>query len=112
MQLLSIGELPTAYAEGLVKTRWPGRAQVVHDAAEAGGLSLFLDGAHTGESAATCAEWFATAALADDTAHGAPGTRVLVFNCMKVGSTDGCCAPPHTCRRSESRCACYSRCSP
>lgn len=45
-------------------------------------VSFYLDGAHTPESMATCADWFASA-----TPPPAPGCsvhRVLVFNCMEV----------------------------
>lgn len=95
-QALQHGQLPERYALGLARTRWPGRAQVVPDAQTAhasadaaaepvaDNLTFFLDGAHTGESATTCAEWFlgatapAAGALSDDS------IRVLVFNCMKA----------------------------
>ena len=91
VQLLAKGELPEPYALGLADARWPGRAQTVPDRdssapAEAccGNLTFHLDGAHTGESAATCAEWFAGVAQADEAAQSVPSERVLVFNCMKV----------------------------
>lgn len=71
-------------------------------------LSFFLDGAHTAESMATCAHWFADATAAEEeaTAAGAGASsgagdgaaaavaagadrpvvqRVLLFNCMQVG---------------------------
>lgn len=45
-------------------------------------VSYYLDGAHTPESMATCAHWFASAcqpAQPSSTVH-----RVLIFNCMQV----------------------------
>lgn len=72
------------YAEALAQTRWPGRAQVLPDAhgEECGeepalNLVFHLDGAHTGESSAACAEWFAEVTPLES-------VRVLMFNCMKV----------------------------
>ena len=75
-------ELPEEYAHALAHTSWPGRAQVIADAdvqAEEAvdNLVFCLDGAHTGESAATCAEWFA-----DEAGEGS--VKVLVFNCLKA----------------------------
>lgn len=91
VQLLAKGELPEPYALGLAQARWAGRAQTVADSDSSApegescsNLTFHLDGAHTGESAATCAEWFAGAAQADEAAQSAPSERVLVFNCMKV----------------------------
>lgn len=50
-------------------------------------LSFFLDGAHTEESMATCATWFAdsvgTPAAATNGA-AVETQRVLLFNCMQV----------------------------
>lgn len=94
MQLLAKGELPEPYALGLARTFWPGRAQIVSDSdscapleERCSNLTFHLDGAHTGESAATCAEWFAGAVQAGEAAQAAPSERVLVFNCMKVRCT-------------------------
>ena len=59
-------------------------------AAEGPGTTFFLDGAHTPESMATCAEWFAEAsqlqqqAAEADHQPGIPPQRILLFNCMKV----------------------------
>ena len=85
------GELPEPYALGLAQARWPGRAQTVADSDSSvpleercSNLTFHLDGAHTAESAATCAEWFAGAAQAGEAAQSMPSERVLVFNCMKV----------------------------
>lgn len=76
-------ELPDAYATGLAQTRWPGRAEVVADVpSEQGGadnLVFCLDGAHTGESAATCADWFAEIAPQQS-------IRMLMFNCQRVSA--------------------------
>lgn len=56
-------------------------------------LTFYLDGAHTEESMATCATWFAdTVSGAEQAGQGAsapdgsaPETqRVLLFNCMQV----------------------------
>jgi folylpolyglutamate synthase len=77
-------------------------------------LCFYLDGAHTEESMATCAAWFAEAVAADPPAHALPaghtraaeppagGTgalgglqqetqRLLLFNCMQVAA---CCRTP------------------
>lgn len=90
-QLLAKSELPEPYSLGLAQARWPGRAQVVLDSdscapaeERCSNLTFHLDGAHTGESAATCAEWFAGAAQAGEAAQAVPSERVLVFNCMKA----------------------------
>ncbi len=54
------------------------------------GTTFFLDGAHTPESMATCAEWFAEASqLQQESSLPAgqpliPPHRILLFNCMKV----------------------------
>lgn len=54
-------------------------------------LSFYLDGAHTEESMATCATWFADAVGTPGqgqaaATNGAPfeTQRVLLFNCMQV----------------------------
>lgn len=54
-------------------------------------LTYYLDGAHTPESMATCAHWFADvskagADVAAQPGHSADGDlqRVLVFNCQQV----------------------------
>ena len=55
-------------------------------------LSYFLDGAHTPESMATCAEWFAgVSAEAAARQPGADVQRVLVFNCKQVALHISCC---------------------
>lgn len=73
---LSSGELPETFRAGLAKTQWWGRAQVVADTFEGltdenndstdtkesdSSLVWYLDGAHTEESMAQCAEWFCEA---------------------------------------------------
>ena len=72
--------------------------QVVHEAAGTSSdgspatLSYYLDGAHTAESLATCAHWFADATREEATgaSPGAGGAspqgtqRILVFNCLPV----------------------------
>ena len=60
--LLSPSPLSPAMIEGLKNTRWPGRCQIAADT-ESNSLKWFLDGAHTVESIACCADWFRTAAL-------------------------------------------------
>ena len=53
-------------------------------------LTYYLDGAHTPESMATCAHWFADAShassLTENHVRHADGNlqRVLVFNCQQV----------------------------
>lgn len=103
---LARGELPPAYVAGLAAAAWHGRAEVVHDVVATPGapatapgsssLSFYLDGAHTPESAVTCAHWFAEAAAGAPAgggrapvaaAGGAPAAttvdvRLLLFNCM------------------------------
>ena len=83
-QDLSLGRLPLVYATALAQTHWPGRAEILidqHGAAEgeepADNLVFHLDGAHSGESASACADWFAEESPLRN-------VRVLVFNCMKV----------------------------
>lgn len=105
---LRSGTLPSSYAQGLQRCVWHGRAQVVVDESVAppSSLSFYLDGAHTPESSATCASWFAEAVAASSSAGAAaaasgasgasastsappsspsspPGElRLLLFNCM------------------------------
>ncbi|KAK9909332.1 hypothetical protein WJX75_000680 [Coccomyxa subellipsoidea] len=99
-QLVAGRQLPAEYREGLRACHWPGRAQLVEVPDEdIGGpsngavgvkspsrLSFFLDGAHTEESMATCATWFAdsvgTPAAATNGA-AVETQRVLLFNCMQ-----------------------------
>ncbi|CAI8026281.1 Folylpolyglutamate synthase, mitochondrial [Geodia barretti] len=73
--------LPTAapfpltqeFTDGLRLCRWAGRNQVV----ERGNVTYYLDGAHTPESVAACAEWFLSQM---DTSHKQDTLRVLLFN--------------------------------
>jgi hypothetical protein len=55
-------------------------------------ISYFLDGAHTPESMATCAHWFASAC--QPAPPNASVQRVLIFNCMQAGSCplSTCCS--------------------
>ncbi|KAH9943381.1 FolC bifunctional protein [Epithele typhae] len=74
-------ELPAILAEGLQKTKWPGRCQTVFDPARSR-VTWFLDGAHTRESLDCCMDWFVspdTVLRAKETTLGR--TRVLIFNC-------------------------------
>lgn len=93
---------------------WPlqviSQSWVSEGAAEGLGTTFFLDGAHTPESMATCAEWFAEASqLQQESSRPAgqppmPPHRILLFNCMKVAmqadlinllvSTLACCITP------------------
>ncbi|BDA42444.1 Folylpolyglutamate synthase [Coccomyxa sp. Obi] len=97
--------IPHEYREGLRACHWPGRAQLVEVPDEDDGgasnravgsskapsrLSFYLDGAHTEESMATCATWFADAVSTPGqgqaaATNGAPfeTQRVLLFNCMQ-----------------------------
>ena len=69
--------------------------------AEDTGTTFFLDGAHTPESMATCAEWFFEASHTQQDSGlpaGQPALtphRILLFNCMKVITScdsSSCCA--------------------
>ena len=52
--------------KGLEAASWPGRCQIVVDAApERCGVTWFLDGAHTPESMLCCADWFGEAVTPD-----------------------------------------------
>lgn len=98
-------QLPDAYAAGLRQCVWPGRAQVISQswvsegAAEGLGTTFFLDGAHTPESMATCAEWFAEASqLQQESSRPAgqppmPPHRILLFNCMKERNPEALLQP-------------------
>lgn len=55
----NLGTLPQAVIAGLLRAKWPGRCQRVHDPLLPT-LTWFLDGAHTGESLQCCMEWFAS----------------------------------------------------
>ena len=88
----------------------PRLLQVVHDTLiadnEACGpavpkLTFYLDGAHTPESMATCASWFADEVLPAAASRGPPSSateqpafeqpeRVLLFNCMHVRQHTTC----------------------
>jgi folylpolyglutamate synthase/dihydropteroate synthase len=89
-------ELPEEYGHALANTVWPGRAQVIADWGDerADNLVFCLDGAHTGESAATCAEWFADEA-------GADSVKVLLFNCLKARPAG--LSSNHVCMAADTR---------
>ncbi|CAM6095551.1 unnamed protein product [Calypogeia fissa] len=69
---LQTGGLPEPYVLGLASTRWPGRAEIIHDHItgedektmgngthlKSGKLQFYLDGAHSPESMDACARWF------------------------------------------------------
>lgn len=112
-QSVQSGVLPREYVAGLQAAKWPGRGQIIgYDVVEgqiidsaASRLTFFLDGAHTAESMATCAHWFADASAAAAAAAGAARAaaapdagqngsrhrdaaatdvrRVLLFNCLE-----------------------------
>ncbi|KAL3162848.1 hypothetical protein ABBQ32_009302 [Trebouxia sp. C0010 RCD-2024] len=102
VQQLGQLQLPDAYVEGLQGCVWPGRAQVVRQSwvsegmADGLGTTFFLDGAHTPESMATCAEWFCEAAHTQQATAGqqelAPH-RILLFNCMKERNPEALLRP-------------------
>lgn len=103
VRLLEKGVLPVEYLEGLAATVWPGRSQVVPEeeflvagAGKGGGsssssssrLTFYLDGAHTPESMASCAQWFAEEAGEGEGEGGGAGDekktlRFLFFNCTR-----------------------------
>lgn len=51
--------LPLFFTQGLADTKWAGRAQILR-LPDHPNLTLYVDGAHTPESAEVCAEWFAS----------------------------------------------------
>ena len=61
-------------------------------------VSYYLDGAHTPESMATCAHWFASACQPAQPSGAVQ--RVLIFNCMQVPrSSQTCCLIDVLCRK-------------
>lgn len=60
---LSEAELETAFKEGVVTAKWPGRCQSVSDS-EKNSLTWFLDGAHTIDSLECCIQWFVSKEVA------------------------------------------------
>jgi len=79
---LSSLQLPEEVVAGLANARWPGRAQVVHETEDGeqplgGGLSFYLDGAHTQESIAQCAKWFAS--IAGSSSSPSPSSAAECF---------------------------------
>ncbi|CAK9274362.1 unnamed protein product [Sphagnum jensenii] len=89
-QEVARGGLPDSFLKGLASTKWPGRAEVVHD--PSGRLSFYLDGAHSPESMEACANWFCSVVKAEKGGSlkgESNGTHcieassdVLLFNCM------------------------------
>ena len=87
---LAAGTIPHAYAAGLAASSWPGRCQVEVDT-EVCSLVWYLDGAHTPESMAVAAEWFAASTTAPNNGNTvggastptAPPLRLLLFHCME-----------------------------
>lgn len=105
--------LSDAEIQGLVSARWPGRCQIVRPPPAASSTSVnvnsssssssssapesvlaqpdakrttfYLDGAHTTDSLALCAQWFVPQSLRDaqarDQSTGGRPVRTLVFNC-------------------------------
>lgn len=61
LALVSPSTISEKEKDGLERTRWPGRCQVVEDGKVDGGepsLKWYLDGAHTVESVECCGEWY------------------------------------------------------
>ncbi|BFZ05785.1 hypothetical protein BsWGS_08824 [Bradybaena similaris] len=74
---LDIADLDAATIQGLSSCVWPGRAQTVHS----GGVTYYLDGAHTKESMEVCVQWFEETAEKDRKRHGwKKCARILLFN--------------------------------
>mmetsp|Transcript_16300 Transcript_16300/g.48880 ORF Transcript_16300/g.48880 Transcript_16300/m.48880 type:complete len:528 (+) Transcript_16300:164-1747(+) len=102
LEQLARNVLPDAYLQGIQSCEWPGRSQVVQANAgdESDRLTYYLDGAHTPESMATCAHWFADvskagADVAAQPGHSADGDlqRVLVFNCQQERNPESLLRP-------------------
>ncbi|GMH42441.1 hypothetical protein BSKO_10360 [Bryopsis sp. KO-2023] len=72
---LAKGEIPREYIQALRNFNWPGRAQVVQDAAN---LKFYLDGAHSKESIRACGKWFPGGISSDS-----DPCNVLLFNCTE-----------------------------
>lgn len=78
-QVLKDNVVPSEYVKGLVEVKWPGRGDIFTDP-DSENLTYFVDGAHTPESIASCASWFAMASRSRETS----GTeRIIIFNCME-----------------------------
>ncbi|KAI9495861.1 Mur ligase [Zychaea mexicana] len=76
--------VPEEFKAGLAKVVWPGRGQKldVRDTQysdKAKDVTYYLDGAHTAESLAVCANWFQETVKEQD--NGESGSRILMFNC-------------------------------
>ena len=87
--------LPRSFMEGLIKARWPGRAQVL----TIDQSTYYLDGAHTIESLTACTKWFQ-----QTQAHCQNNTtrRVLIFNCT-MGRDPNILLKPIVSQHSDQR---------
>lgn len=121
---LDNGTLPDTYRDGLASCTLYGRAQVAVVSAEAipedlqdtgpsvgpsgdaaaVDITFFLDGAHSPESCAVCADWFAGASgAAADALEGAPVDTVLLFNCGNTRQPSVLLEPFSRCLESSGR---------
>ena len=86
---LSQGPLPVEFVRGLEQVRWPGRYDIRHEE----NLTWYIDGAHTLESIAHTANWFARRVSSPTrpqqstlsqpsitNVNSQPPARVLIFN--------------------------------
>ncbi|KAK9461472.1 Mur ligase [Lipomyces oligophaga] len=71
---LDESHLPAKFVKGIENARWPGRCQTLLDKPTNGQVEFLLDGAHTEDSIAVAANWFATKAKNKAT------KKVLLFN--------------------------------
>nr|XP_009416176.1 PREDICTED: folylpolyglutamate synthase [Musa acuminata subsp. malaccensis] len=102
--------LPEQFVSGLSRARLEGRAQIVPDSlgqqqnSNLGGLTFYLDGAHSPESMEMCAKWYSHAIREDPSRFGERShenhhmrqgghpkslggkdhQQILLFNCMSV----------------------------
>ncbi|KMZ72501.1 Tetrahydrofolate synthase [Zostera marina] len=85
--------LPEEFIRGLTTTKFPGRAQIVQDPHNSmlsqggvnfGGLTFYLDGAHSPESAEICAKWFSDTVKKEKEQLDSDAKNILLFNCMSV----------------------------
>ncbi|RWW06272.1 hypothetical protein GW17_00030412 [Ensete ventricosum] len=104
--------LPEQFVRGLSRARLEGRAQIVPDSlgqkhnSNLGGLTFYLDGAHSPESMEMCAKWYSHAIREDpsrlgerphenhhmfllqgghpNSLGGKDHQQILLFNCMSV----------------------------
>ncbi|URE31898.1 hypothetical protein MUK42_05805, partial [Musa troglodytarum] len=97
--------LPEQFVSGLSRARLEGRAQIVPDSlGQVGGLTFYLDGAHSPESMEMCAKWYSHVIREDpsrlgerphenhymrqgghpNSLGGKDHQQILLFNCMSV----------------------------